>query len=217
VKQTLRKLLTIGSCLVAFTTASYSSDDLRLSRTLIPDEYADAGLKQLTSDQMAILDALVRRDIETAKRMVSSKEPRAARFSDRLTIDERNNAGLTSLSESQLEKLDNYVARLTAPVGSATGSFATGQSNGPYVSVKTLKRAPEVHGSVSLMYGVGSGGYSERGGAMVLTYDDPSGISLAFGYSEIRTEGGSYYRYCGDGLHDGFGAPPVNRSFVTTR
>jgi hypothetical protein len=216
VKQTLRKLLTIGSCLLAFTTASYSSD-LRLSRTLIPDEYADAGLKQLTSDQVGILDALVRRDIEASKRTVSSKEPRAERFSERLTSDERNNAGLTSLSESQLEKLDNYVARLTAPVGSMIGSFATGETNGPYVSVKTLKRAPEIHGAVSLMYGVGSGGYSERGGAMVLTYDDPSGISVAFAYSEIRTKGGSYYRHCDEGFHDGFGAPAINRSFVAAK
>jgi hypothetical protein len=30
---------------------------------------------------------------------------------------------------------------------------------------------------------------------MVLTYDDPSGVSLAVGYSEIRTKGGHGYYY----------------------
>ena len=64
----------------------------------------------------------------------------------------------------------------------------------PFIADETLRRAPEIHGMISLTFGMGSGGYSERGGAMVLTYDDPSGISLAVGYSEIRTKGGYFLR-----------------------
>jgi hypothetical protein len=208
VKLNSRILLAFCSCLLASITASFASDDVRLSRTLIPSEYAESGLKQLTSDQIAILDALVRRDTAASLRGRPAGETRAVRFSERLTADERKNAGLTLLSESELVKLDEYVARLTAPADSPSGSFAAGQSTyRPAISAKTLRRAPEIHGMISLMYGQGSGGYSERGGAMVLTYDDPSGISLAVGYSEIRTKGGNgyYLRDYRDRYYDGFG------------
>lgn len=209
VKLNLRTLLALASCLVAFSTSLLGSDDVRLSRTLIPSEYEDAGLKQLGSDQIAVLDALVRRDTASSLRGVSADTPRPARFSERLTLNERTNSGLALLSEAQVMKLDGYVARLTAPVGSGSWSFAAGQSStGPRITTKKLERGPEIHGSITLMYGQGSGGYSERGGAMVLTYDDPSGISLAVGYSEIKTEGGHYYRdfrHHRDRFYDGFG------------
>lgn len=179
------------------TVGGAASEDLRLSRTLIPAEYEDSGLKQLTSDQIAVLDALVRRDTEVLSRPAPANKPRAERFSERLSADEQNNAGLTLLSGSELAKLNAYVARLTAPIGSPSGSFASGGGTSqPWIAEKTLRRPPEIHGSITLLYGQGSGGYSERGGAMVLTYDDPSGISVAVGYSEIRTKGGygPYYR-----------------------
>jgi hypothetical protein len=80
-----------------------------------------------------------------------------------------------------------------------------------------LRRAPEIHGSITLLYGQGSDGYSERGGAMVLTYDDPSGISLAVGYSEIRTKGGHghYYRDYYDYRYRPFSPDIHDRSFGT--
>ena len=180
-------------CLLAFASTGAASEDVRLSRTLIPSEYADSGLKQLSSDQIAIIDALVRRDTATLRRTPADTS-RSARFSERLSVDERQNAGLTLLSESELDALDRYIARLTAPIDSPTGSFAAGHPTRPsFIAEKTLRRPPEIHGMISLMYGVGKGGYSERGGAVVLTYDDPSGISLAVGYSEIRTKGGGYF------------------------
>lgn len=195
-KHNLRNVLVFTASLLAFvsTSSASESEDVRLSRTLIPSEYADAGLKELSSDQVAIIDALVRRDTAAVRR-TSGDTTRPARFSERLSVDERNNAGLSLLSESELEALDRYVARLTAPIDSPSGSFAAGRPfRSPFIADKTLRRAPEIHGMISLMYGVGKGGYSERGGAMVLTYDDPSGISLAVGYSEIRTKGGYFLR-----------------------
>ena len=206
-KTNLRTLLALGSCLLGFVITASASEGVRLSRTLIPAEYEDSGLKQLTSDQVAILDALVRRDTANQLRPNSS-EPQPERFSERLTADERKSAGLSLLSENQLAKLDNYVARLSAPLGSASGSFSyQAGRTGPYVAARTLKRAPEIHGMISLMYGQGSDGYSERGGAMMITYDDPSGFSLAVGYSEIKTEGGSYYRDYRDRYYDSFDVP----------
>jgi hypothetical protein len=205
---------------MAFITAASASEDVRLSRTLIPAEYEDSGLKQLTSDQIAILDALVRRDTEELARPAPANEPRAERFSERLSADERKNAGLTLLSPAELVKLDAYIARLTAPIGSSSGSFVSGKGTSqPWIAEKSLRRAPEIHGSITLLYGQGSGGYSERGGAMVLTYDDPSGVSVAVGYSEIKTKGGHghYYRdydYYGY-RHRPFGTDYYDRSFGT--
>ena len=136
-----------------------------------------------------------------------TREPRAARFSERLTADERKNSGLSLLSEAQLARLDDYVARLSTPPSNGSGFSSSNGRTGEVVTSTSLRRAPEIHGMISLMYGVGSGGYSERGGAMVLTYDDPSGLSLAVGYSEIRTKGGYYYRDCRDRFYGGLDRP----------
>jgi hypothetical protein len=186
-----------------------ADNDVRLSRTLVPDEYAAAGLGQLNSDQVAVLDALVRRDIAAAERAVKTKETRAENFSARLTDDERKNAGLTALSKDQVAYIDAYVARLSPTEAGGSGQFVAGaRDESGAVVTRDLKRAPEIHGSVSLMYGAGRGGYSERGGSMVLTYEDPSGIALAFGYSEIRTKGGYLRRGCREPYRDFVGIPP---------
>jgi len=85
------------------------------------------------------------------------------------------------------------VARLIEPASSPTG-FSDGQSSRARITTMTLRRQPEIHGSISLMYGAGSGGYNEYGGAVTLSYEDPNGFALAVGYSEIRSNGGYYYR-----------------------
>jgi hypothetical protein len=220
-KSYLRTLFALGSCVTFLMTIAASAEDVRLSQTLAPAEVANAGLQRLTSDQIAILDALVRRDMAANSRVASTKETRAARFSQRLSADERKNSGLTLLTSDQLARLDDYVARLSAPADASVSSGAAGSSGNSVVSATILRRAPEIHGMISLMYGVGSGGYSERGGAMVLSYEDPSGFALAVGYSEVRTKGGYGYLtgdcrdrfYGGPGLIDGLTDPLGGRSF----
>ncbi len=204
-----RKLSLLFSCLALLAARVHAADDIRLSRTLVPDEFAAAGLAQLSSDQIAVLDALVRRDIADSQRVTRTKETRAARFSERLTADERKNAGLTVLAPEQVAQLDNFVARLTSPEAGGNGQFvSSGAGRTEVFTDRTLRRAPEIHGSFSLMYGVGSGGYSERGGAMTLSYEDPSGLSIAVGYSEVHSKGGFYRDYCRNGFRDRFGVNP---------
>ncbi|MEO6001840.1 MAG: hypothetical protein ABIZ04_26565 [Opitutus sp.] len=204
-----RTLLLLLSLATGLAAAEPARDEVRLSKALATAEFSAAGLTQLNSDQLAVLDALVRRDMVTAQSTVSGRAARAARFSERLTADELKNSGLTSLSEAQLEQLDQYVARLSAPVVSGSAVLRSSGDASGVVTSTSLRRAPEIHGMISLMYGVGSGGYSERGGAMVLTYDDPSGISLAVGYSEVRTKGGYGYfrRDCRDPYFGGLDRP----------
>jgi len=90
--------------------AEPASDASRFSKTMAPDEFTAIGLNRLSSDQLGILDALVRHDAAYVA-PVRPTAPRAPRFSQRLSADERRNAGLALLDENQLVRLDNDVAR----------------------------------------------------------------------------------------------------------
>lgn len=167
--------------------------EIRFSKQLAPAELSAAGLEQLSSDQLAILDALVRRDIDKAK--LTSKEPRAALFSERLSADERRNAGVDQLDAAEVAALDASVQRLIVPRPSGTFGLAT--SHGPY-SVPSLKlrRDPKIETHMAAMVAVGSDGYSAFGAGIELSYDDPNndfGISVS--YSEIHEKGGHPFRY----------------------
>lgn len=190
-----RVLVSLSAALLAFASplaAAGSDEPVRFSKTLTTDEISTFGLAQLSSDQLAILDALVRRDIEKSR--LPSRQPRAARFSERLTADERRNAGLAALDATQLAGIDAAVERLISPP--AIGAGASPYAGGYSVPNVKLRRDPEIHGSLTLLYGVGSHGYSEYGGGMVLTYDDPADrFSVAVGYSELHTKGGYGYPY----------------------
>jgi len=181
-----------------FAPASRASDDARFSKTLAFADFAQTGLARLNSDQLAALDALVRRDLVAAEFV--TKTPRAARFSQRLSADERRVAGLTLLSEPELAQLDLQVERLMpAPRSSTTTPYTTGGTNA--VPSVTLRRAPEIHGEVTLLYGAGSGGFSEMGGSLVVSVEDPAHhMAIAVGYSELHTKGGYLRRDCRDGF-----------------
>lgn len=189
-------------CLLAALAALHSGvsagePEGRFSKTLAPAELSAAGLGQLSSDQLAVLDALVRRDLAAARFV--SKQPRAPRFSARLTADERRNAGLDLLGESEMASLDASVERLIVPPAPA-GGFGTGGSNGPY-SVPSLKlrREPKIETHLAAMVAVGSDGYSAFGAGIEVSYVNPDndfGVSLS--YSEVHEKGGSPYRYCYD-------------------
>lgn len=192
--------LTLVASIRADTTASAE----RFSKSLPAAEATDAGLTHLDPDQLAILDALVRQDVKSWDYV--SKTPRADRFSARLSAVERHNAGLDLLSDAQLLRLDAAVERLmpVAPRGSYAASTPAAPASTPIRAVK-INRAPEIHGSVSLMVAAGSGGYSAYGGAIEVNYTDPaSGFAIAVAYSEVHSKGGyGYGRHgCFGGLYD---------------
>ena len=181
--------------------------DTRFSQVLSATELAETGVARLNSDQVAVIDALMRRDL-AAQLAPPRKDapPPAARFSQRLTDDERRNAGFTTLTAKELERLDALIERhgnaalartlLAPPVFIPAG-----------IRLKPIepKTAPEIHGSISLSYGVGKG-FSERTGAMTLNYDDPvHNLSVTVGYSE--THGKGRIPYYGDGYGYGYGQP----------
>lgn len=193
----LRSLL---AWLFLLSAAVAQTGDVRFSQTLSADDRTAAGLPRLSSDEVAVIDALVRRDTG-ARAGTAAADQAPATFSLRLSADERRAAGLAKLSAVELPKLDAFIARhqsarlarsLLAPP-----SYVTRPSR---ITPTETKKGREIHGSYSLSFGFGSGGYSEKSGSMVLTLEDPErGYSISVGYSETHTKGGYIYR---DPLHD---------------
>jgi hypothetical protein len=168
--------------------------DVRFSQTLNAEDRTIAGFPRLTSDEVAVIDALVRRD--TLSRVRTTAETTPESFSQRLTADERRTAGLTKLTEAELPKLNGFVDRFqSAKLARTLLAPPTYLARHSRVKPSEAKKEREIHGSFSLSYGFGSGGYSEKTGSMVLTMDDPERrFSITIGYSESHIKGGSLYR-----------------------
>lgn len=189
-------MLLTGAFLLATGPATSRAAEARFSQTLAASEIAETGLGKLSSDQIAVIDALVRRDLATQAAPRRNEPPSATRFSQRLTADERRTAGLTLLTQAELTRLDELVERNTA-------SSLTRLLLAPPVFIPAGMRlrstdekpAAELHGSVSLSYGFGKGGYSEKTGAMNVNYQDPAhGFILSVGYAETELKSPSPWR-----------------------
>lgn len=158
----------------------------RFSQTLAVAERTEAGLNRLSSDQIAVIDALVRRDLAAQAHPASGDDAPPSRFSQRLTVDERRAAGLALLTDAELAKLDALAARNAATIAARKLlSPPVFISPGARLNPNGTKTAPEVHGTFSLSYGWSKGGYSEKTGAMNLRFEDPAhNFTLEVGYSE---------------------------------
>lgn len=189
-----RTIFALG-CLIAFALGPTPgrADDRRFSSSLNVAESAQTGLGRLSSDEVAVLDALVRHDLALVVDS-SPSNSRPAQFSQRLSAEERRNAGLTKLNETEIAELDADVERFAHPSvpGSGPVSDPNAPANGTGLTSVLVRRAPEIHGTVSFMVGAGSHGYSEYGGAINVTYYDPAHhFALDVGYSEIHWNGGN--------------------------
>ena len=176
---------------LATGTAAAASSDVRFSNTLNADERTASGLTKLSSDEVAVIDALVRRDTARA----GAANPSAPTFSGRLTAGERETAGLKKLTDEELPQLDSFIARYQgaklARALLAPPTYLARHSRGAPTEAKQER---QIHGSFSLSYGFGSGGYSEKTGSMMLTLDDPARrYSISIGYSESHVKGGHLY------------------------
>lgn len=167
----------------------------RFSQMVGTEERAAAGLAKLSSDQLAALDALVRRDTAT-RGSVNADGAAPTAFSQRLTADERRVTGLTLLTPEELAKLDTAVER------HASATLARALLAPPVYASPKARAEPtekktklETHGSLTLSYGWGKGGYSEKTAAMVVTVEDPSRrFGLTIGYAQTEVKGGDGVR-----------------------
>lgn len=171
----------------------------RFSPSLSAGDRTAAGLDRLSSDQVAVLDALVRRDLITqATPRRADAPPLPARFSQRLSADERRNAGLDALTETELVQLELFVERrISAALGQvllAPPTFVPLSVRARVAEAKS--QTPEIHGSFTLGMGFGKG-YSEKFGGMTLTYEDPVrnfAVSLSYAESHIKGAAPFYVR-----------------------
>jgi hypothetical protein len=164
-----------GLFILAVIALPASATDIRFSTGLSPTQMVESGLDHLTAEQIAVIDALVRR---TAPSSAESNGPSAALpFSQRLAATERAAAGLDRLGAGELGRLDALVAEETAvalakPV--------------PAYKPDTWAQRLKVHGAVT--FGIGGGhGYSTRfAESEVEIYDPVTGMSLTVGYGTSR-------------------------------
>jgi hypothetical protein len=177
--------LALASVTVAFAA------DTRFSQTLAISERAEIGFNRLSSDQVAALDALVRRDLAAQSAAQTSDPAPPARFSQRLTADERKVAGLTLLNEKELTRFDALVAQhASAALARVLLAPPVFVPRGMVQLPTEAKRAAEIHGSMTLSYGWGKGGYSNKTGAVELNYVDPvHNLAITFGYAESHIKG----------------------------
>ena len=187
-------LLALAFALAAGRGAA--APDTRFSQTLAISERAEIGFNRLSSDQVAVLDALVRRDLATLTSPRRNDAPLAARFSQRLTADERSVAGLTIFSEKELARLDELVTQNnSAALSRALLAPPVFVPKGMVRLPTEEKRAGEIHGSFTLSYGWGKGGYSEKTGGVELNYADPvHHVAVSFSYYESHIKGAGPYR-----------------------
>ena len=187
----LRAVLAAG--LLAVTAAGAAEGGF--TATLSSAQQSAAGLTALSPAERASLDQLVSREIALV-RQEKSAEPDGA-FIARCTGPEREHAGLDRLTATQQTRLNELVAAalFTRPVPRQRPRIKDNEVLNPAMK-------PEIHGSISLTYGRGSGGGSFHGAAFNVDYFDPaSGLGLSVGIAN----------YSGHGLYGfypaGFGYP----------
>ncbi len=181
-------LILLGACAALSVRAA---DDVKFSATLTPDQREHAGLAQLSADNVAVVDGLVRMDVAASK--FKDNDVDHTRFSERHTPRERELAGLDRLTSDQRATLDEYVyERISGTAPSGVAWVASKPSIGVKPNISTNK--PDIHGQISFTYGTGKGG-SVYGSDVVLTYVDPAGhYAVAVGYSDYHGKG--YYPSC---------------------
>jgi hypothetical protein len=202
----------LAVALLLLDAGAFAADSgRRFSQAISPEDREAIGLARLSSDQVAILDALVRRDI--AEQLFTQRAPDTpAAFTDRLTADERKNTGIAGMSPAQRAHLDATLSRIQS--SSLTQTLLTPPIFVPRNAVllpqaekKTAKKGLETHGSLTLSYGWGDG-YSTRSGSMVVNMTDPDKkYSITIGYGETHVKGNapavlmSGPPYYGDGMY----------------
>lgn len=204
-------IIGIGMALMAGNLAQAQFTlDRPFTETLAIEERSTSGLAKLSPKQIEDLNRQVTKELTLARQ--GDVRGFATSFSQRRTEAQRKSAGLDLLTDAELKVLDDVIARTMARP-SLPGTLARVTS---IDSIETTRIKPEVHGEVSLTYGMASGGRSFYGGSMAVTYEDPnSGLSTAIQYSQFRGDGLFFggYGYGGYSRIRGIGASCGGRAF----
>jgi hypothetical protein len=154
--------------------------------SLSPTEQTASGIAKLSAGERSALDDQIAREIALARQ--GDVVAFAKSFNERRTSAQVDAAGLATLSPGERAQLDVLIARAVArrPAADITRFSNKSSSEG----VETVTYRPQLHGEVSLTYGMASGGRNFYGGSFTTIYDDPAhNLTVAFTYSEFHGKG----------------------------
>jgi hypothetical protein len=151
------------------------------STGLTSAQAAACGLGRLTDAERAVLDTAVARELALARQ--GGVRGFSTPFSERQPPADRARSGLDRLTDAERHALDEAVAGAMASTYLQPLSPRT-LLGGP---LETVAPPSPLHGSMTLMYGWGSGGRSAYGASMEVTYLDPKDrFSATVVYSTTR-------------------------------
>lgn len=186
------RTLSLGLVLTAalLAVAPLPAAEGGFTATLTSAQQSAAGLTRLSAEEQIALNTLVAREVTLARQ--GNVKAFAGTFSSRRRPEERTAAGLDRLSASEIETLDQCVAAAIAagPVPPTAPQKLQDKD-------VARKDRLEVHGTVSLAYGWGSGGREMRAGSLYTTiHDRETGTTLGLGLSRISGDGWWGYPCC---------------------
>lgn len=163
------------------------AEELGFTAKLSPADQTSAGLTKLTPEQLSALDLQIAREITVARQGDVVAFSRS--FMQRRTTDQLTAAGLSALSTDERAQLDTFVARAVSqrpPIVIKTLAAKAKEQE----AVETITYKPQIHGEVSLTYGMASGGRNFYGGSFTGIYEDPARhLTVAFTYAEYHGKG----------------------------
>jgi len=170
----------VSLLIVPFLPAQVSIEK-PFTETLVASEQASSGLGKLSEAQRKELNRQITRELMLARQ--GDVKGFATSFTQRRTDAQQKSAGLDLLTTVERSALDSTIAR-TMALPSKPGTFARATA---VDSIETTRIRREIHGEVSLTYGMGSGGRSFYGGSMAMSYEDPtSGVTTAIRIGQYR-------------------------------
>lgn len=184
---TFPRVLACAALALGLLTATAHADEPGFSAKLSAADQAAAGLTKLSAEQLAALDTQIAREITAARQGDVVAFSRS--FLSRRTADQLASAGLATLTPEERTQLDAVVARAVAQRPTIVIKTLAAKAR-EQEAVETITYKPQIHGEVSLTYGMASGGRNFYGGSFTGIYDDPAHhLTVAFTYAEYHGKG----------------------------
>lgn len=183
-----RAWLPLAAALVLAAAPARADEPASFTAKLDAADQAAVGLAKLSPAQLAALDTQIAREITVARQ--GDVIAFARSFMSRRTGDQLTAAGLAALTPEERTALDTFVARAVAQRPAVVVKTLAAKAKEDDAVVETVTYKPQIHGEVSLTYGMASGGRSFYGGSFTAIYDDPQhNFTAAFTYAEYHGKG----------------------------
>lgn len=187
--------LSLAAALMLFAATARADESTSFTAKLDAADQTAAGLAKLSPAQLAALDTQIAREITVARQ--GDVIAFARSFMSRRTGDQLTAAGLTALTPEERTALDTIVARAVAQRPGVVVKTLAAKAKEDDAVVETVTYKPQIHGEVSLTYGMASGGRNFYGGSFTAIYDDPQhNFTAAFTYAEYHGKGLLPYDDC---------------------